>query len=335
MSKPREIVPAAVLALLMIAFPLLAAEPEPALEPLDGRLAGVWRQVGATDEAKSETVEVTPSFWAIAISGKLDHRERVLGMRAGELVLSRFGNRIGVKITLEGDTLAVRYTDPKTAFEPEPETHEKRYERLASRPGFFDLEPLALGDGAKPLAEERIQALRAELARRMVLDQEVRQPFTRPGAAQATPEEIQRMSEIDADNTAWLLGLIGEVGWIDTARFGAEAARAAFLIVQHSGDLRLMKTALPEIENDFNAQGGRNGSAYALLYDRTNMDLGLEQSFGSQIVFGPEGMFVYPIADPESVDTRRAKLGMPPLTTYVEHFLERNGGRPLEMRKGF
>lgn len=335
MPRPCQIRLAAVFALLMIALPLFAAEPEPALEPLESRLAGVWRQVGATDEAKSETVEITPSFWAVAVGGKLEHRERVLGMREGELVVNRFGNRIGMKVTLEGDTLTVRYSDPKTTYDPEPAVQEKRYERVASRPAFFDVEPLALGDGSNPIADERLQALRAELARRMELDQGARKPFEKPGAARATPEEIQRMREIDADNTAWLIETIGEVDWIDTARFGTEAAQAAFLIVQHSGQLRLMKTALPAIEKDLAARGGRDGSAYALLHDRTHMWLGLEQSYGSQIGFGPEGMFVYPIADPDNVDARRAKLGLEPLAKYLEHFLKRNGDRPPEMRKGF
>ena len=142
------------------------------------------------------------------------------------------------------------------------------------------------------------------------------------------------MREVDLDNTAYLRRLLSEVGWIDAARFGPEAAQAAWLIVQHSADLVLMSTILPEIEELVRA-GAEDANRFALLYDRTQIWLGRRQRYGSQIFFGPDGMFLAPLEDPEGGDGRRAELGMVPLAVYLEKFRERNDGREVPIRHEF
>jgi hypothetical protein len=170
-------------------------------------------------------------------------------------------------------------------------------------------EPVVLG-AAKDLPPDRVDAIRAELARRVEIDQAVRRDSSRHG----------EMPKVDADNTAYLRKLVTEVGWIDARRFGREAAGAAFLIVQHSGDLPLMAAALPVIEMEVEA-GHLAGQEFALLYDRLRLMRGGKQRYGTQVVVRPNGdQVVERLEDPDHVDERRRKVGLGPLADYLELF---------------
>jgi len=172
------------------------------------------------------------------------------------------------------------------------------------------LEPFPLG-AARPVPAEVADAIRTELATRRERDQEVRKD----------PARRAEMPEVDSDNTAWLRRTVGEWGWIDTERFGAPAAGAAFLLVQHSGDLPLMLAALPEIEREVHA-GRLDGQDFALLFDRLQVMQERPQRYGTQIIEDPngEGWIVAPLEDPAGVDARRAGLGLEPLADYLERF---------------
>lgn len=301
------------------------------LGPVDEGLLGVWLQV-EPERDPAPRIEISRDFFALAIGDKLKYRAPILGEKDDVVVISIFCNRVDHYVEVDGNALTITMTPAKTKFRPDPGTMTARYVRQRERPEVFDLKPLPLGDPAAAMAAERLQELRADLSRRGEVDQEVRKPFSTPEGP--TPEEQERMRDIDADNVKFLKGRVAEVGWIDADRFGKEASEAAWLIVQHSGDLALMKAVLPWIEKEVEATG-ENGSAYALLFDRSQIWLGEKQRYGSQIFYGPEGMFVAPLEDPENVDKRRAKLGMEPLADYKERFVERNGGKPLPVHTAF
>jgi len=182
----------------------------------------------------------------------------------------------------------------------------------------------------KPITAGRIAAIQADLAARREREQGVRNEITallRAGtplkSLNAESPVIKRMIEIDKENVAVLKAILAECGWIDAARFGAGAANAAFLIVQHSGDDELMGGALPHIEAD--AKAGRiNGDSYALLYDRLTLSRGGLQRYGSQLSTRDSGeMFADKLEDPEHVDERRKELGMQPLAGYISGFMKR------------
>jgi hypothetical protein len=170
-------------------------------------------------------------------------------------------------------------------------------------------QPLVLGTRRSVVAEE-VAEIQGELARRRVIDQAVRK----------NPRRRGEMSGVDADNTAYLRRIVADVGWIDVARFGKAAASAAFLLVQHSGDLPLMLAALPEIAKDLRG-GALDGQSYALLYDRTRLMSGVMQRYGSQISQNEAGeLVVRRLEDPENVDARRKELGLMPLRQYLALF---------------
>ena len=159
-----------------------------------------------------------------------------------------------------------------------------------------------------------VEMLGADLRERVAEDQRVRND----------PSLHSQMIGVDRDNTDFLLGVIQEVGWIDATRFGSATSDDAFLIVQHSPDLRLMCTALPLIEADVRA-GKLGGQSFALLYDRVQLNLGHPQRYGSQLSTLPSGETVLmPCEDRASVDERRSEFGMGPLSEYLDLF--RDGG---------
>jgi hypothetical protein len=164
----------------------------------------------------------------------------------------------------------------------------------------------------QPVPEQDVATVQSELRQRFKADQEVR---TIGGD----------MQKVDEANTAWLQTVTRKWGWIDARRFGVEAANAAFLIVQHSGNVQLMTVALPEIEKDVKAKRFPDGQAYALLYDRLQLMLGHKQRYGSQIGRNAKGeMVLLPLENQAKVDEYRKEMNMPPLAEYLALF-ERGG----------
>lgn len=181
------------------------------------------------------------------------------------------------------------------------------YRRLDAVPSELNLEPVALGE-RKPIPAERVKAIQTDLAQRLLKDQAVRMGR----------KDGEQMRAADADNTVYLKTLVTELGWIDVERFGQATALAAFLLVQHSGDLRLMKAALPEIEKDVKAKH-LDGEQYALIYDRLQLMTGGKQRFGTQVIPTPTGD-IAELEDREKVDEWRRELGMGPLAEYLKSF---------------
>lgn len=312
------------------------AAPAQELSPPAPEALGVWELLESSAEwaiVEDAFIEITTDSLSAAAAGRLQYRAPLHGASGDEVVISHFGNRQRRRLELEGDALTVRFTETKTRFRPDPKEVVERYRRAADRPASLSLEPLPLGDPAVELAEERIEAIQTELAERARVDQEVREIFATAGA-QPTKEDQDRMRVVDEENTAYLLELIAEVGWIDTERFGGNAAEGAWLIVQHSPDLRLKWTILSELERR-RAETGQADGQFALLWDRTRIWLGEKQRYGSQIFYGPDGMFVPPLEDPERIDELRAEVGLGPHAEYLERFRERNDGKPVPVRESY
>lgn len=184
----------------------------------------------------------------------------------------------------------------------------ERFVRSAEVPPAIRPAPV---DDARALPAEVVAEIRAQLSRRFVADKAVR---TDPAST------AEAWKAVDEPNTAWLRATIERVGWIDVGRFGSDASDAAFLLVQHSGDLTLMRAVLPEIERDVRARRQEGGS-YALLYDRVQIFAGRKQRYGSQIQYGPDGgIGVFELEDPATVDALRAGLGLEPLADYLKRF---------------
>ena len=188
----------------------------------------------------------------------------------------------------------------------------KRFVRLAAVPRDIQEITSPLTFGLVNPQPSDVKTVADELQKRLKNDQAVRR---NAGSRPAN-------SKTDRENTAWVKKTTRHWGWIDASRFGAEAADAAFVLVQHSGDVELMTAALPEIEKDTKAGRLSDGQSYALLYDRLQIVRGGKQRYGSQIVENAEGtMVVSPLEDRAKVDEYRLEMGMEPLAKYLALFM--------------
>jgi len=297
------------------------------LASVPSELLGFWQRVDS--DKPHHYVKVTDDLWSEAFGGALRFSEPLLGANGqGDLVRVIWANAIEVEWQLDGNDLMITYTHERNKFAPNPETQVESFRRLDEpRPEFED-SAVRISPTSGAVTEQRRQEVSAELIRRMDLDQAIRS-FVDEGRPPSA-EESARMEEIDADNTQYLLELISEVGWIDAGQFGDEATLGAFVIVQHSGHLPLMRAALPYLQAEALRNSGfaRN---FTMLFDRTQLYSGNHQRYGTQFGLNREGMFLQPIESREDADTHLRALGLPSLAEKLEGLKGANDGREIEI----
>jgi hypothetical protein len=130
----------------------------------------------------------------------------------------------------------------------------------------------------------------------------------------------RHIAPIDAAHEARIRQLLAARSeWFRISEVGRDAAKAAFLIVQHAGDLGLQKAALAKME-PLLASDDINKSDYALLWDRVAIREGRPQRYGTQGTACDNGKFVVPrdVEDPAGLDARRAAVGLPPMSVYLD-----------------
>ena len=158
------------------------------------------------------------------------------------------------------------------------------------------------------------EALRAALVSRGRQDQAVREVFLAGHHQDST--DIQRMTDVDADNTSFLERIVADHGWPGRSMVGSDGATAAFLIVQHSADTSFQAKVLPLLEKAYAARDVE-GQQVALLSDRIAVRRGQRQVYGTQASIVRGRFVLAPIADSANVDQRRARVGMPPVAAYM------------------
>jgi hypothetical protein len=176
----------------------------------------------------------------------------------------------------------------------------------------------ACGNRSTPAGGSADSTLRAELIERGRADQAVREVVMEKMRQGLEPDstDVAEWLATDSANTGWLKEMVGEHGWPDTTRFGAEAAGAAFLIVQHSPDTGFQREMLPLLRQAVE-DGEANGQELALLTDRLAVQAGHLQVYGTQAEVIDGKVVLHAIEDSAGVDQRRAELGLPPLADYV------------------
>jgi len=168
-----------------------------------------------------------------------------------------------------------------------------------------------------PPAAESNPVLRDELLAMSKADQEIRNRWIKD---QQNPALNDEMRAIDAKHVARLREIVKQSGWPGKSMVGVKAGGAAWLIAQHGGKdflhemLPLMKEAVDKGELD--------GSSYALSVDRTRIQDGQKQLYGSQFDTQAEKCEPLPIEDPEHVDERRKAVGLDPIADYGKALCE-------------
>jgi hypothetical protein len=279
---------------------------------------GFWQ---ATDQPDYfVAVEDSRLIWSFG--GQVQRAATILKSSESTIRVCEDGQEKTLELSLDGKHLILR--DMQTS-----ETY--RLKKLSARPTALTLHPLQIPESV-PISPQKAQQIEGELGRRVQMDQMAQKGhFERLWGTQTDKEVLSspptppglpdlRLIAIKSENTAYLKNLISTIGWIDSERFGPTAADAAFLLTQHSQDLSLMLAVLPHIKKEVEA-GHLQGETYALLYDRLQLLLGRKQLYGTRV--GKDAMgqpFVLPVEEPEKIDERRRKLGMVPLSEYVQIF---------------
>ncbi len=116
---------------------------------------------------------------------------------------------------------------------------------------------------------------------------------------------------IDRRNQAALKAMLpSDGGWFGRTAFGEDAARAAWLITVHAvNDRRLMRDAAVRMA-PLVADGEVLPAWYASVVDRLAVLEGRPQRFGTQPVCRAGSWTMGEVEDPDSLDARRAELGL-------------------------
>jgi hypothetical protein len=295
-AKPAILV---LLLLLSLAFPVGADVPQE-VKPL----LGSW----VAQEDNQSVLRFEPTKCTFASVGRPGLQIVRAAYQPGKVVTYSWARKAEYRFAVKDQILTLTYPDGTT----------KTYRKLDRTPAEAEVKPVTLG-AAKELPKERIQTIKEELAQRTKLDQKVRSDRSKPG----------EMAKVDADNTAYLIKLVEEIGWIDVERFGTVTANQAFLLMQHSGHLPLMTAALPLIEKDARAKR-LSLQAYALLFDRLQVMLGEKQLYGTQLGENEKGELVLlALTDRPRVDALRKEMGLGSLADYLQRFERQNGGKKI------
>lgn len=112
-----------------------------------------------------------------------------------------------------------------------------------------------------------------------------------------------------------LARIVEEHGWPGSSRVAHDGAAAAAYLAAHAG-LGVQRRVLPLLAQAV-AAGEASGAALAPVVDAVRVADGLPQLYGTQVRPVGEAFEPLPLADPDTVDERRAELGLGPLAAEL------------------
>ena len=124
----------------------------------------------------------------------------------------------------------------------------------------------------------------------------------------------------DSINLIKVKSILDKFGWLGSEIVGKKGNSTLFLVIQHS-DQATQEKYLPMMREAVK-NGHAQGSNLALLEDRVALGQGKKQIYGSQISRNPETnlFYVMPLENPESVNERRAQVGLGRIEDYVNNW---------------
>lgn len=168
-----------------------------------------------------------------------------------------------------------------------------------------------------------------ELALRVAMDQALRRGFENDallGPLSPSARDLAswplwtRICRADADNVAWIKHEVRSRGWFAISRYGREAERDAWLLVQHADDDITFQTEILTLLDRLRTKGETDPKSYAYLYDRVATNAGRPQRYGTQGGCRDGQRFTQPLEEPARVDQLRAEVGMGSLAEYNARF---------------
>jgi 23S rRNA (guanosine2251-2'-O)-methyltransferase len=189
------------------------------------------------------------------------------------------------------------------------------------------------------LRDELLERLAVELAavdrllevtdRDPVLDAELEARLAGPAAAltlvladwDAPPPEGVALLEVNADNGAWLAGVLAEGAWPGLRAVGADGADAAWMLAQHADRAGAARQGWLGLLADAVATGDADPRHLATLADRTAVIAGEPQEYGTIALLASDGEIEHPVPvrDPLHLDHRRRAIGLTPMASEAPY----------------
>ncbi|MBO9619943.1 MAG: hypothetical protein J7539_13015 [Niabella sp.] len=131
-------------------------------------------------------------------------------------------------------------------------------------------------------------------------------------------QAVRAMKMKDSSNLVKVTGILNDYGWLGPQDVGFNGSQALFLVIQHA-DLQTQRRYLPMIQKA-EKEGRTFSSNLAILEDRIAMREGRRQLYGSQGFRDKETgkNYIYPVVDPENLESRRKAMGLTPMEQYVK-----------------
>jgi hypothetical protein len=126
---------------------------------------------------------------------------------------------------------------------------------------------------------------------------------------------------IDKANQAALLEMLPPEGWFLKSRYGEQAAKAAFLIVQHS-EMALLPRFVPVLE-PLAARGEVDPKSFAMMYDRLAANEHRPLRYGTQFKCEGGRFIELALEDPANLDVRRAAVGLNHYAEQAKGYVDR------------
>lgn len=164
--------------------------------------------------------------------------------------------------------------------------------------------------------------VRKKLEKILKTDTQVRtewQKIEKRHGRDSEPYQLHRkiIHATDSTNLSAIREILANYGWLGVNQIGQKANAAIFLVIQHSNP-ETQEEFLPMMQKAVKERKAF-ASDLALLEDRVLVGQGKDQLYGSQIGVDDttNESCVFPISDPENVDTRRQRVGLGPISNYL------------------
>jgi hypothetical protein len=197
-------------------------------------------------------------------------------------------------------------------------------------------------EAPRTIPDDERARITAELVDRLERDQFYRS-FDYPSAPDTTRRRMMSEAQAtDSANLVFIRDLVQRIGWPDSARFGGDASRAAFVLVQHAdSDPDFQAQMLPVLDSVVK-RGEASPADLAYLTDRVRVRQGMPQVYGTQydvardsigsVIIGPDGrpQYLIPtVIEPATLDERRAAAGLKPWAEYEAEMAAMQGRTPV------
>lgn len=173
---------------------------------------------------------------------------------------------------------------------------------------------------SKPLLKNLIDSLFA-------VDQQVQMDFIEVLQKSAPSDTInfynERKKETYKRHIPILKSIFSKNGYPTFEKVGKETSSFFFTLIQHSDiDVNFQSKMLKSIKKQV-ANNQVKGSDYAFLYDRVQRNFKKPQLYGTQLTYDNDGNAIpLELKDKETVNIRRAELGMETLEEYLKKATE-------------